>query len=899
PPRPPYGAHSFGQHEPRDYVVQLWNRAETTHSVTIPKQYVIPVQFAWAASRLMRHGVEIQRLAANMKVNAEAYRVTKVEKLSEFQLHERLKIEAEMQPTEADLGAGCYVVDTDQPLGVLAAYLLEPMADDSLAAWNFLDPYVQEGGAYPILRVPAALPDGSLAPIKGIAREELITMESLMEPGKSVSYGGRTIRAPRWLKNSSEYVVTGGWGRTYAVDAETGSRRQLSELDSLRSKLGAMDAFTGDQARELATISAFTDDWEFATLSHDNDLYFFNAEQDAVRQLTHSKDEKEQLSDLSPTGEHVAFVRDNNLWVVNCESTESRQLTDNGSVELLNGILDWVYQEELYGRGNFKGFWWSPDGAKIAMLQLDQTPVPAYQVSDSTSFAQSLEATRYPKAGQPLPSANVFLVDVATGAKKQVDLSAWESNDRLIGRVSWSPTGELWLQVFNRVQNKMDLVRVDPETGASSVLFNESSPGWIEIRGVPEFLPEGDFLWLSDLPSGRTHLFQIDAETGQRTQLTSGEWEIDSLQRISSDFKTAFVTGNVSSPIEKQLLAVDLATGAVRQVTLAPGTHRTSVNATGEFFFDVFSSSDSQPFASLYRINGQLLRVESAPVSNRHQFLAIDPPRTFTIPARDGVELQAQLLLPPGFDVEKPPMKLPVLFYVYGGPQAPTVSNAWGGRNYWWHQMLAQQGFAVMLCDNRAARGRGVKDTWTIRGDMCSVELRDLEDAVQWVNSQPWADSERVGLWGWSYGGYFTSYALTHSNLFRCGIAGAPVTDWRNYDAIYTERYMDLPQDNPEGYDSSSVVKAAKNLSGELLIIHGERDDNVHMSNTLQLVNTLQQAGKQFELMIYPRNRHGITNPQQRYHLYQMMTRFLHRHLTPGAPAKPLPVPKVAQDNRP
>jgi len=237
------------------------------------------------------------------------------------------------------------------------------------------------------------------------------------------------------------------------------------------------------------------------------------------------------------------------------------------------------------------------------------------------------------------------------------------------------------------------------------------------------------------------------------------------------------------------------------------------------------------------------------------------------------------VMLPRGVSMQSATKKLPVVFHVYGGPQAPTVKNAWAGASYWWHQMLCQQGFAVVLCDNRSARGRGIKDTWTIRGDLGRIELRDLEDAVKWVSAQPWADGERIGLWGWSYGGYFTSYALTHSKLFRAGIAGAPVTDWRNYDAIYTERYMDLPKDNYEGYKSSSVVEAAGDLSGRLLLIHGERDDNVHMSNTLQFADALQNAGKQFDLMVYPKNRHGIVDPQQRAHMQRLMTDFFIRNL--------------------
>ncbi|MFK7734938.1 MAG: DPP IV N-terminal domain-containing protein [Pirellulaceae bacterium] len=881
PPTGPYSFDSFAEHEKKDYEVQLWNTAQATVSVNLPTAYVIPPQNAWAASRLLRHGVRLTRLTKPLTVAADVYTFSEVEKSREFQRHTMLSAKTNLQSAERVLAEGSWVVTTDQPLGRLAAHLLEPSADDSLVTWNFFDPDVEADKEYPVLRLNKPLPEGSVEPTTDIVPAEKISLERLFDPERSVNYGGDRARPPRWLKNSNEYLITGGYGRTYAVDAATGSRRRLTELDSLRGKLEDLEAFSSQQARDAASIGVFTDDWAHALLTHENDLYYFNSEKDSVRQLTESSEEREQLADLSPTGEKVAFVRDNNLWVVDCESSELKQLTQDGSEQLLNGILDWVYQEELYGRGNFKGFWWSPDGKQIAMLQLDQTPVPTYQVSDSISFGQTLEATRYPKAGEPIPTARVWLVDVASGELQQVDLGNWPENDRLVGRVSWAPDGELWLQVFNRVQNQQDLVHVDPATGDTETLFTEVSPGWIEIRTTPQFLPTGDFLWLSDLPEGRTHLFRVSTENGKKTQLTSGDWDVADLLTVSLDKRYAFVSGNISSPIESQLLRVDLASGDVTQVTAAPGSHRASVSASGEYFIDVFSSADSQPFASLNSIDGQLLRVLAAPISDRHQFVDIQRPKLFTIPARDGVELQSQLMLPPGFDPEKPDRKLPVVFYVYGGPQAPTVNNAWEGRSFWWHQMLCQQGFAVLLCDNRSARGRGVKDTWTIRGDMCRVELQDLEDAVSWLGEQSWADVDRVGIWGWSYGGYFTSYALTHSKSFKCGIAGAPVTDWRNYDAVYTERYMDLPQDNEAGYKSSSVVEAAENLSGSLLIIHGERDDNVHMSNTLQLTYALQKAGKQFQLMIYPKNRHGIVDRDQRYHMHRMMTDFFKRELQP------------------
>ncbi len=878
PPKPPYGPESATELQQKDYTVQLWNRAEGSKYVQLPSAYVVAPQYAWAVSRLVRHGVQVKRLNANLAVSAEKLAVTKLRRERVFQGHAMLEIQAEATRQETELAAGCYVIETEQPLGVLAGYLLEPEPDDSLAKWNFLDPDIAEGEDYPILRVLETLPPELLSPVQSVEPTEQITLERLMRPGRTANYGGGSFRGATWLKDSSEYVIRQG-DRYVAVEAASGSVRPLDELKQLSRRLAALDAFTDSQAKAAAQIRAFSDNWSHALVSHRRDIYFFDAQADVVRQLTHSPREDERFAELSPAGSHVAFVRDNNLWVVDCESTELKQLTRDGSGELLNGILDWVYQEELYGRGNFKAFWWSPDGRHLAFLQLDQTPVAHYQVSDSISFLQNLEDTRYPKAGEPLPTVQVWVADIDSGGLRRVDLSAFAEDDRLVACVSWSPSGELWLQVFNRVQNRQDLVRVDPASGQASTLISEASPGWIEVRGTPRFLSSGDFLWLSDLPEGRTHLFLVSAESGQRSQLTSGAWDVDSLLSLSADQSMAFVTGNISDATEKQLVAVDIASGAVRQITAAPGTHRVSLSASGEYFIDVFSSTDSPPHASVHSIDGQMIRVLHAPTSDRHEFLDIRSPRLLTIEARDGVRLQASVMLPPDIDPENPDRQLPVLFYVYGGPQAPTVRNSWGSRNYWWHQMLCQEGFAVVLCDNRSALGRGVKDTWTIRGDMGRVELQDLEDAVHWVSEQPWADAERIGLWGWSYGGYFTSYALTHSKLFKAGIAGAPVTDWHNYDAIYTERYMDLPQNNQAGYKTSSSVESAANLHGRLLIIHGERDDNVHISNSLQLAYALQKAGRQFDLMIYPKNRHGIVDPNQRYHMQQMMTDFLREHL--------------------
>ncbi|MCA9194603.1 MAG: DPP IV N-terminal domain-containing protein [Planctomycetales bacterium] len=866
---------------PQDFSVQLWNKAQGTLEVELPRAYVVPAQYAWAVKRLRLHGIQVHRLSNATNLQVEQYLITEVKvAATDFQFHRMLDLKVELSPPQnVDLRGGCYVILTEQRLAALAAHLLEPQADDSLAGWNFFDPDLTAGGTYPVLRVTDNFPAGKLEQVEEVDPTEQITLERLMHPDKSVEYGGTRKQSPTWLKGKDEYVVTIGRSAV-AVDAFTGAARPLNEFSQLRAKLASLEAFSTEQAEAAAVARVFSDDWKFALIPHKRDLYFFDAEANVVRQLTHSPNDDEALAELNPQGSHVAFVRENNLWLVDCQSTEEKQLTVDGSEQLLNGILDWVYQEELYGRGKFKGFWWSPDGRQIAYLQLDQTQVPHYRVSDSTHVADTFEDTRYPKAGDPLPQVKVWIVDVASGQRREVPINSFATDDRLVARVTWSPQGDLWLQVFNRVQNQQHLLRVAPDDLNVTKVLEERSPGWIEVLGVPEFLEQGDFLWLSDLPAGRRHLFRVSA-SGVSRQLTQGEWDIDSLVGIQTEKQRAFVLGNRAHPTQLQLLAVDLQTGSTHEVSHEPGTHRVTMSKSGKYYLDSFSAFDRPMKTSVHSHDGQRLRIVDAPTSDRYESLDIRPPMLFTIRARDGLELQAELLLPRDYNPQESEKRLPVLFYVYGGPQNPTVSNAFGNGSYWWHQMLCQQGIAVIKCDNRSSRGRGIADTWTIRGDLGRVEMRDLEDAVEWVKSQTWADPSRIAIWGWSYGGYFTSYAMTHSQLFCAGIAGAPVTDWRNYDAIYTERYMDLPQSNEKGYQESSVVSMAGNLTGSLLIIHGEKDDNVHPSNTVQFVNALQNENQQFEMMFYPRNRHGITVPAQKYHMYQMMTNFLMKHLRP------------------
>ncbi len=880
PPTGPYGHEALGKHEAKNYLVELWNRYTPTKSVELPFAYALPARFAWVAQRLSMHGVNVQTLAEDTEIKVEQYQVTSAKRSREFQGHRMLAIEAELlDPSERKFPAGTFIVRVSQPLGKLAAYLLEPLSDDSLAVWNFFDPDILGNQLYPVSRVVQGVAHLKYQPATGEApASELITLQHLSQPNFTVDYDGDLRRSAHWLGDTQQYVVRSS-NEHFVVDAMTGAQRRLDELTALAKALEQLEEFSASDAQAAAKASVLTEDLQFGVLVHKSDLYFYDAKTAKARRLTKTERATEELVELSPDGSHAAFVLDNNLWVVNCETSELKQLTIDGSEEKLNGILDWVYQEELYGRGNFKAFWWSPAGDEIALLKLDQTEVDRYRVSDSISFKQQLEETRYPKAGDPIPVVSLWKADIQSGDLKEVDLTEFPVDDRLVSRVTWAEDRSLWVQVHNRVQNKQALLRVLPGETACKTILKEESEGWLEIRSVPHFLDDQRFLWLSDLPAGRTHLFSVDIATGDQTALTSGEWDVGAIEGVSLDKKTVFVTGNYGNAIEQHLVAVDTGDGAAKRITQLDGSHSVKLDASCGYFIDRFSNTTTPPRLALFSTTGEAVRTIDAPRSDRHRAVMYQSPIQTTIPAADGLPLQATIMLPPGVTPENANEALPVLFYVYGGPQAPTVKNEWAGRYFWWHQMLCQRGFAVVLCDNRSARGRGVKDTWTIRGDMGRVEMQDLEATVQWVSKQPWADKDRLGIWGWSYGGYFTAYAMTHSKLFRAGISGAPVTDWRNYDAIYTERYMDLPQDNAEGYESSSVVRSAANLSGRMMIIHGERDDNVHISNSFQLANALQQAGKVFDMMVYPKNRHGIVQPSQKHHLQKTMTEFLETHL--------------------
>jgi dipeptidyl-peptidase-4 len=387
----------------------------------------------------------------------------------------------------------------------------------------------------------------------------------------------------------------------------------------------------------------------------------------------------------------------------------------------------------------------------------------------------------------------------------------------------------------------------------------------------PHWLKDGSFLWQSER-NGWRHLYHYTQDGKLVRQVTDGKWEVRSLEGVDEDKGLVFITSTEHSHIAPQPYRIKLdGTGLIRLAN-AEGSHRMVLSPSHNHFIDFWSDLNTPTQTRLYDTEGKLVRViEENKVEALKQYKFVRP-ELLQVKTRDGFVMEAMMIKPPDFDPKK---KYPVMSFTYGGPHAPQVRNAWGGPTAVWYQSLAQKGYIIWICDNRTASGKGEESTWPVYRNFGELELRDIEDGLTWLKSQPYVDGSRIGISGWSYGGFMTSYALTHSKSFKIGIAGGTVSDWRDYDTIYTERYMGTPQNNPEGYKKSSPVHAARDLHGKLLLVHGAMDDNVHMQNTIQFVYELQKAGKQFELMVYPKSRHGVNDPLLVKHMRTMMTEFI------------------------
>jgi len=698
---------------------------------------------------------------------------------------------------------------------------------------------------------PASEPNAPAAPKR-------LTLEQTLGLGDKVDFAGELPKYA-WAADGVHLEFTEG-DKTVWIDPATWSEsapppkeeKAAPKVDgSLEAALTA--AGVEEALAKKGRVRASAGDGKLVEL--DGARWWFA--DGAARKLADASGGALELDELSPDGAHLAFVQANDLVVVDTATGERRELTSDGSADIFNGILDWVYQEELYGRGDFKGFWWSPDSKHLAFLRLDETAVHDFTVIDHIEkghFRVKSEITRYPKVGDPNPVAALALADVTGPANvRWVDFSHHAAAEPLVVRVEWAPSGHLVYMLQDRIQTWCEVQRVEPATmAANTILREQSASGWVNRPESPTWLADGTFLWLSER-SGYRHLYRVTTDGTLVSTLTSGEWAVGALEHVDEAGGQLFFTGTKDGAVHRNLYRVGLdGTGLVR-LTGGAGSHSARWNPARTFFLDRWSTLAEPTRLALRDADGNLVRELGQAVPADLATYATSTSELLEIPARDGFPLDIAVMKP--VDVE-PGRRYPIWISTYSGPDAPSVSNSWNSSS--WNQFLAQNGLIVLTVNVRTASGKGQAVIEQCYKRLGLQELADLEDAVAWVCANRQGDPARVGITGGSYGGFMSALAMTHSDKFALAIAASGVFDWRMYDTIYTERYMSTPALNPDGYAATSVVEHAANLHGHLVITHGEMDDNVHLQNAVQLVYALQKAGKDFEFVLYPQSRHGI-----------------------------------------
>jgi len=591
----------------------------------------------------------------------------------------------------------------------------------------------------------------------------------------------------------------------------------------------------------------------------------------------------ESIARLSPDGTAVAYVRDHDLWVTGLDGGGKARLTADGSETVLNGSLSWVYWEEVF-ESKEDGYWWSDDSRSIAFLRTDESAVSVMTWVDFKQPVPALVHQRYPKAGGVNPAVRLGIVDVKSGA------TAWLPRDAVpyeyILRVTWRPdSGRVAVQTTNRAQTRLDLWLVDRTSGEATRALSDDDPAWVTIHDL-QFLADGRFVWSSER-DGFTHLYLYGADGTLANRLTSGAWSVRGTgafygaplgaATVDDAGGRVFFTALEKSSIERHLYSVRLDGSGFERITREDGTHRVSLSPDRRFVLDAHSSHRKPPSLTLSTAAGAPVSVVAPPRTDLLATLDLAVPELTTVPADDSFPLPARIVRPKGFD---PSRRYPVIVNPYGGPSSPTVRDGFYGGSSLFEQVLARAGYAVVNIDNRSATGIAKKlEDPVARRVWSDNELADLLAGVRWLKAQPWVDPGRVGIWGWSGGGTFTLLAMTRSTEFKAGIAVAALVDGRFYDTKFEESYMKTPADNPAGYEHIALQTRAKDLSGRLMLVHGTWDDNVHPQNLWVFADALIEAGKPFDMMVYPMRKHGIEDRPARRHLFNAMLEFWQRNL--------------------
>ncbi|MBM4166038.1 MAG: S9 family peptidase [Ignavibacteria bacterium] len=698
-------------------------------------------------------------------------------------------------------------------------------------------------------------------------------------------FQGKFIRGVQWIENGKAYSFletdsTTKRTNVMRYDVESGKKSLLIDANKLKMK-GDTTAFAMQNyfwSKDERYI-IFTGSLVARSLKTGGNFFLYDVKNDEFIQVTHSEEEQ-MVIQFSPDSKRIGFVRANNIFVYDIATKTESQLTFDGSEHVLNGHFDWVYEEEF---SIINGWQFSPDGKYIAYWQLDENRVPEFPINDFLPTHQNVSKMRYPKAGDKNSIVKIGAIEIATKQNKWLDIGEPfdSTQDTYIPRIQWIGNVEtqnsaslLSFQKLNRAQNKMEFYFADVTTGTSKLILAEESKTWIESENSNlTFLKNGKgFIWTSE-KDGFNHLYLYDMNGKEVRQLTKGNWDVQSVSAFDEKNEMLYFTAGNPTPMEKQLFSVETDGGEVKRVSQSKGTHSINFSPDRKYFIDNYSDANTPNKTALYSAKGKLVRIIEENKIAAFDVYPFSQKEFFSFKTSDGVELNGWMLKPTNFDATK---HYPVLMNVYGGPGSQTVLDAWGGRDMWWYQMLAQKGYMIVSVDNRGTGFRGNAFKTITYKNLGKWEANDQTEAAKYLATLPFVDKSRIGIWGWSYGGYMTLMALENGgDVFKAGISVAPVTHWKFYDTIYTERFMSTPQLNPDGYKESAPLEHAEKIKSKLLLVHGTGDDNVHWQNAVAMADEMIKKNVQFETMFYPNRMHGIGDRPARLHLYTMMTNFI------------------------
>jgi dipeptidyl-peptidase 4 len=679
------------------------------------------------------------------------------------------------------------------------------------------------------------------------------------------------------MKNTNQYTVLNYDNASRSMQIDLFDFATLKKVNTLidtknYKNLPEIDSYVFDASEKKILLACNSS--KIFRHSFTADYYLFDTN---TKELTQLFNFQVQEPTFSPDGKKIAFARENNLYVYDIATKQITAITTDGKKNsIINGITDWVYEEEF---AFVRAFDWSNDSKKVAYIRFDESQVPEFSMSIfKKDLYPTIETFKYPKAGEKNSEVSLHIYDVASKGTQKVNLSQY--SDFYIARMQWTKEANvLSAQVLNRHQDNLDLLFIDGNSGATKVVLNEKDKAYVDVTDNLTFLKDNSFIWTSE-KDGFNHIYLYDKTGKLKNQVTKGNWEVTNYYGFDEKTNTVFYQSVENGSINRDVYSINLNGKNKLRLSKTTGTNAATFSPNFQYFINTFSSA-IQP--TTYTLNEAKTGAQVQVIEKNEALTAklkgynLPSKEFFVLKTAKGNELNAWILKPKDFDASK---KYPVFMYQYSGPGSQQVNNDWNSNDDYWFQMLAQQGYIVACVDGRGTGFKGAAFKKVTQKELGKYEVEDQIDAAKVIGNYPYVDKNRIGIWGWSFGGFMASNCIMKGNdVFKMAIAVAPVTNWRFYDSIYTERYMQTPQENASGYDENSPINHVAKLKGKFLLIHGSGDDNVHVQNSMQMMEAMIQANKQFDSQIYPDKNHGIYGGKTRIQLFTKMTNFIKENL--------------------